>query len=41
MALNNWKDDEGGWCNHVVVFVAFCGLLLLAGLYYAFTNDLA
>ena len=41
VAFDKWKDHDGGWCGQVVVFVALCGLLLLAGLYYAFTNNLA
>ncbi len=40
MALEKWKDERGGWNGHVVTAVACFGLLVLAGLYYVFTNDL-
>jgi hypothetical protein len=40
MAFDNWKTKDGGWNNKVVAVVACCGLLLLVGLYYVFSNDL-
>jgi hypothetical protein len=39
VALENWKDPDGAWNNTVVAVVAFCGLLLWAGLYYGFANE--
>ena len=38
--FNKWKEDDGEWGMSVVTFVAFCGILLLIGLYYVFTYGL-